>query len=330
MASCEQGNIYLSEAEGKTWEHYRLENTYVFSNQIPNRASWTRTHPGWILYDYGYCNWVGEPPERIIQEPVTASEPVAMVNPIAMDLPDSVRPVGEGMQSGGFGVLVLLAAVAAGGWYWVQRRRAPDPAYHPHTDLDTALPVLGIPIAAHESPEYLDIEEGEPIPPGYELVTELEDEGEDTGTSPKFEPSPWLPEPLKQQIDAEVRAQSTKLFLQGMDTADRIRTSMPLEPLGKQAGNGLEFPGNRPGNPLEMPGKEGETQRNFRILSNGEAEAINHRQARDACFQYLRQGETSLKNLVEAVFGVASGRNYTPLSQLIRAWKTEWEEIGDG
>ena len=177
MTTCEQGNRYLSEAHGKAWEHYRLGDNYVFSNQIPNRQSWTRTHAGWILHDHGYCQWGSSPPARTPEqelEPVAETRPAA---PISMSLP---TPEGS-MTDGGFGVLVLLAAIAAAGWWWMQRGKQPDPDYDPHHDLDIALPLIA---SQPVEVEYLEIEDGEPVPAGYVLV-EDEDDREDGDGHPK-------------------------------------------------------------------------------------------------------------------------------------------------
>ena len=335
MPNCEQGNLFLSQAHGKAWEHFRLGNDYVFSNQIPNRQSWTRTHPGWILFDQGYCQWQGEPPPRPVEAEeattvTTVPAPRPDVPPVAMDLP------GEGMQSGGFGVLVLLAAVAAGGWYWVNRNKAVDPNYHPHADLEIELPALVGPVAAgEEAPAVLELAAGQPIPPGYEVV-EDEDEywGDEDNTAggggiddtPKFEPSPWLPDALKQQIDAQVRAQSSKLFLQGMSAAEHRSP----EPLGNRAGKPLERPGNLLENSAERPGNQGGNFRKFVILPDGSAQVAEPLRAKEDCFRLLRAGEANIQSLVYGVFGVKPGRSYKPLSTWVKNWKAQWEEISHG
>ena len=95
------------------------------------------------------------------------------VNPVAMDLPNP----NEGMQSGGFGSLVLLAAIAAGGWVWINRNKSSDANYHPIADLETRLPKsVTTPTAAveepDEEPEWIELEDGEEPPPGYELVAD--------------------------------------------------------------------------------------------------------------------------------------------------------------
>ncbi|MEM6840497.1 MAG: hypothetical protein AAF609_27155 [Cyanobacteria bacterium P01_C01_bin.120] len=329
--ACNTASIKLSEYQQKFWEHFLLDGRYQFSNQIPNLESWTRTHPGWVLNDNGYCTWRGEPPPRLTEQPVMSE--TTRVNPVAMDLPTP----NEGMQSGGFGSLVLLAAIAAGGWAYMHRNKESDPDYHPAADLDTQLPKLVTAPAmsgdGDAGPEFIELADGEEPPPGYELVEDADPtEGDpavgDRDDRPKFEPSPWLPTALKDQIDAQVRSQAHKLYLQGMDAAGGTHAESP-EAMGNQGGSGLGSDGNFLGSPLgsdgKFPGSDGETHP-FEVRPDGSV--ICDEGAKRECFRLLRNGVTSIKALVAGVFGVDGGRNYSPLSHLVKNWKAQWEEIG--
>ncbi|MBD0270252.1 MAG: hypothetical protein ICV77_18420, partial [Cyanobacteria bacterium Co-bin8] len=131
MIPCEHAQTTLSQDnQGKAWEHFWLGDRYQFSNQIPNRKSFTRTDPGWVLADNRYCNWQSEPPTRmresapmVAQQMVTAESEIA---PITADV---------GMASGGFGLLVLVAAAVGGVMWWQNRDKTPDPNYHPMADM---------------------------------------------------------------------------------------------------------------------------------------------------------------------------------------------------
>jgi hypothetical protein len=99
------------------------------------------------------------------------------------------------MSDGGFGVLVLLAAAAAGVWYFLQRGKQIDPDYHPHSDLDISLPLL--PITPTYTDEYIELDDDEELPEGYELVDEedgddhpkhLRAQGNSTHGIPKLQP----------------------------------------------------------------------------------------------------------------------------------------------
>ena len=323
--ACETASIRLSEYQQKFWEHFLLDGRYQFSNQIPNLESWTRTHPGWVLNDNGYCTWRGEPPPRLTEQPVMSE--TTGVNPVAMDLPTP----NEGMQSGGFGSLVLLAAIAAGGWVWINRNKSSDANYHPIADLETRLPKLvTTPTAAveepDEEPEWIELEDGEEPPPGYELVaddnpTEGDSAAGDRDKRPQFEPSPWLPQAFKDQIDAQVRSQAHKLFLQGMDAAEGTHVQGP-EALGNPAGSNLGSSGNFR---EAIPGSNPEAHP-FEVRFDGSE--LCDEGAKRECFRLLRQGVTSVRSLVAGVFGVDGGRNYSPLSNLIKNWKAQWEDIG--
>ncbi|MBD2261154.1 hypothetical protein [Pseudanabaena sp. FACHB-2040] len=224
MIPCEHAQTSLSQDnQGKAWEHFWLGDRYQFSNQIPNLKSFTRTDPGWVLADNRYCNWQSQPPARmresapmVAQQMITAESAIA---PITADV---------GMTSGGFGLLVLVAAAVGGVMWWQNRDKTPDPNYHPMADMPYQLPSL--PVARVESlPDELEWQEGEPIPEGYELVEE-EGEAEEPGEENNFPkvtvPSPFLPQALKEQIRNEAqdaaRHQAHTALMQGMHLAERI------------------------------------------------------------------------------------------------------------
>jgi hypothetical protein len=240
MIPCEHAQTTLSQdGQGRAWEHFWLGDRYQFSNQIPNLKSFTRTDPGWVLKDNSYCTWQGEPPARIRETaPVMAQRMVAAeseIAPVAADV---------GMTSGGFGILVLVAAAVGGVIWWQNRDKSPDPNYHPMSDLPYQLPPLsvGAPIA----PDEMTWQEGDPIPEGYELVEEDDEvEGEGDGEEPEEEdarspkvtvPSPFLPEALKEQIRNEAqdaaRHQAHTALMQGMHLAQRIYPRSLRTPLG--------------------------------------------------------------------------------------------------
>lgn len=219
--SCENASTRLNNSsDGKAWEHFFLGEQYRFSNQIPNLESYTRTEPGWVLFDNQMCLWQGQPPQRMRQDlpVVTAAETVSNPTPTTANLSPT---------EGSFGIIVLIAAAAAGVWAWAHKNSQQDPDYHPHSDFDVSLPSLGRQsTAANQSdslPDEIEWNEGDPIPDGFVLVDDGEDEGED---SPKFEPSPFIPVALKEQIKAEVEAvtsqETTKAYLAGMGAFERV------------------------------------------------------------------------------------------------------------
>ena len=123
--SCETASLTLeNDTQGRTWEHYWLGQKYQLSNQIPNRASYTRTQPGWILADSGLCAWQGQPPARIAEVATIAPQPIAS--------PPVQAAVGGG--DGAMGLLLLLGMAGAGVWAWIGRDKDIDPSYHPMSD----------------------------------------------------------------------------------------------------------------------------------------------------------------------------------------------------
>ena len=123
--SCETASLTLeNDTQGRTWEHYWLGPKYQLSNQIPNRASYTRTQPGWILADTGLCAWQGQPPARIAEVATIAPQPIAA--------PPVQAAVGGG--DGAMGLLLLVGMAGAGVWAWIGRDKEIDPDYHPMAD----------------------------------------------------------------------------------------------------------------------------------------------------------------------------------------------------
>ena len=202
-AHCETARSTLyTDPQGRAWESFWLgsgpETTYVFRNQIPDTESWTRTHPGWVLYDGRYCSWQRTPPPRIREarpnDGVFSSE--VQPEPTPGSAPQTMTADGDA----GFGALVFFAAIGCIVYVLYQRHRtSTQTAYNPHADLDYKLPVLG-----RRSQMYSDslnadeilVEEGEALPEGYEWV-------DDEDASPKSErecatrPSPQGPLPSR-------------------------------------------------------------------------------------------------------------------------------------
>ncbi|MGG6240919.1 hypothetical protein ACQ4N7_20040 [Nodosilinea sp. AN01ver1] len=172
--NCESAQITLStDADGRSWEHFWLGRNYIFSNQIPDRQSFTTTNPGEVIYSRGLCQWSAPPAGQFNNQANAAT---------------------GGMSDGGFGVLVLLAAAGAGVWYYLNRGKQTDPNYSPHADLDISLPRLAT-TPTYEV-EYIELEDGEELPDGYELVEEDGDDrpkhlvaqGNSTNGIPSVEP----------------------------------------------------------------------------------------------------------------------------------------------
>lgn len=137
--NCENAHLTISrDAEGRSWEHFWVGESYKFSNQIPNRQSFTTTNPGWPLADRGLCSWAGSPPPR---GPATSETPTVPSRPLVADA--SASPTGEGMADPAAGGLMLLALVGAGIWQFIAGRRKAEPDYNPHADLDLTLPPMG-------------------------------------------------------------------------------------------------------------------------------------------------------------------------------------------
>lgn len=114
--NCEHAQVTLSTDEhGRNWEHFWLGQNYTFSNQIPNRQSFTTTNPGQVIYERGLCQWSAQS-----TPPMTAQTAPAMAP-------------GEG---GAMGLLLLLGIIGSGVYAWVTRRDfSVDGDYHPMADV---------------------------------------------------------------------------------------------------------------------------------------------------------------------------------------------------
>lgn len=156
----------------------------------------------------------------------------------------------------------------------------------------------------------------------HSRLDDIEDELVEGTQSPKYEPSPWLPEALNDQIDARVRAQAARLYLQGMQVAEHQHRQT-----GEMAGNQAATPPETPGNFRETSG--GNIPKNYRILADGEAEPINELSTKFRCIALLREGENRIKTLTKECFGVDGGRDYSALSKWIKKWIQEWETNKD-
>lgn len=101
--NCEQASTHVfTDDQGRAWEQFNLNNQGVFLNQIPDVQSFTRTNPGWVLADNGYCAWVGQSPERVrVEMPVIAPTPLES----AVEVPTATEP--------GAAFVVFLVVVAA-------------------------------------------------------------------------------------------------------------------------------------------------------------------------------------------------------------------------
>jgi hypothetical protein len=316
MNHCETGQTTLSiDSQNRAWEHFWLGNTYQFSNQIPNEQSWTRTDPGWVLADNGYCQWAGHPPARIRSTGPTGE---AIATPANSPTPTAAA----GMNDGSFGVLVLLAAIAAGCWWWLHRHQAPDSNYHPLADMDTALPLLGSGSAA--PPDELWIEEGEAIPEGYELVPDAA--GEASSDRPKFERSPWLPDAMRDQIDAEVRANLKRIYPQTPPPAPQPLPPVSSPPTPPELPDFTGENGRKDGENFRANNGEKKPIRNYRVLPGGQIEVINALDARYQTLRLLNEGITSITELTAAVFGVSGGKHYSGLAAYIKQYKAGWED----
>lgn len=116
ISDCNTARFTLStDSDGRHWEHFWLGENYVFSNQIPNRQSFSTTKPGEIIASRGLCAWLDAPPA-----PVAATT--------------ATLPSGDG---GAGGLLLLLAILGSGAWAWVTRQQTADhgDTYHPMADV---------------------------------------------------------------------------------------------------------------------------------------------------------------------------------------------------
>lgn len=199
--NCEQASsTVFQDNQGRSWEQFNLSNQSVFLNQIPNAESYTRTDPGWVLNDYGYCNWQGVPPLRMRTE-MPVIQPASLAS-----VPGAETEANPGSVMG-FMMLIALGSSAAYTW-WKHKQQDEfyKEPYDPHKHIPTALPFSLSGNAKKQSqdlPDELIIDADEPVPEGYAVVEEFEEEDveeEDIVTPGKMsgvtEPSPWLRDQL--------------------------------------------------------------------------------------------------------------------------------------
>ncbi|MFQ4134775.1 hypothetical protein PGN35_000475 [Nodosilinea sp. PGN35] len=119
--NCESAQVSLSTDEhGRHWEHFWLGQNYAFSNQIPNRQSFTTTNPGEVIYQRSLCQWSAQP-----------AAPIA-----AQSAP------GDG---GAAGLLLLAGIIGSGIYAWMTRRDGDsDSDYHPMADVPPLPPPPGL------------------------------------------------------------------------------------------------------------------------------------------------------------------------------------------
>lgn len=194
MNPCETARTTVfTDAQGKAWESFFLGSgpsaRYVFQNQIPNLNSYTRTHPGWVLNDNGYCQWQFLPPPKLRQEAPNAGHN-ATAQPSPSPQLESVEALNNRESDPtGFAIFLALVAAAVGSyWAWERQHTLKESDYNPHADLDYRLPTLArrsqLRTHPNSAEDILEIDDDAPIPDGYELV----DDGLDD-SHPKHERS---------------------------------------------------------------------------------------------------------------------------------------------
>lgn len=187
--NCEQASTNVfTDNQGRAWEQFNLNNQGVFLNQIPDVQSFTRTNPGWVLADNGYCTWVGQPPARIRTEmPVLAPATVA----------PSTVPTAEADPGVAMGFMVLIALAGSAGFaYWKRQREDKEiEKYNPHAHIPTDLPfsLSGGVKPQQTQPEELWINEDDPIPEGYTLVDDVDDTPAPSAVAPALPAAPSPP-----------------------------------------------------------------------------------------------------------------------------------------
>ena len=168
-----------TDGDGNVYEVFWLEGELVFENGIRNMESWTRTPPGWVLHDNGYCTWESEPPPRpwLNTEPQPHTNIEAIAPPPPPTAQANIAGAGvAGAGDGGGAFLILLGVIGAAGYAFYQQKfgktdeQIAADNYHPMSDAP-ALPVA-------YTDEHLDHVYGRGAYPQYQGITE---------------PSPWGP-----------------------------------------------------------------------------------------------------------------------------------------
>jgi hypothetical protein len=152
--NCADAQVSLSTDElGRHWEHFWTGQNYAFSNQIPNRQSFTTTNPGEVIYQRGLCQWITQPSAP------TTTQTAATMAP------------GEG---GAMGLLLLLGIVGAGIYAWYNRGDHDFSGdYHPMADVPP-LPTLYLePSRADQPlPEHAQGDMADPPPYGASIAVD--------------------------------------------------------------------------------------------------------------------------------------------------------------
>ena len=115
--NCESARFTLStDDQGRAWEHFYVGENYIFSNQIPNRQSFTTTNPGNVIANRGLCYW--------------STQPQASINP------NQTATAMAPSESGGAGLLLLIGIIGSGVYAWYIKIK-PDWSddYHPMADV---------------------------------------------------------------------------------------------------------------------------------------------------------------------------------------------------
>lgn len=129
-----------TDGDGNVYEVFWLDGELIFENGIRNMESWTRTPPGWVLHDNGYCTWESEPPPR----PWLNTEPQQHINtesikpqPTPPEVQASRTP--QNTEAQGVASLFFLTAMIGGCvWLYLRSKKQDgqtDPDYHPMSDL---------------------------------------------------------------------------------------------------------------------------------------------------------------------------------------------------
>ena len=228
MNPCETARTTVfTDAQGKAWESFFLGSgpsaRYIFQNQIPNLNSYTRTHPGWVLNDNGYCQWQFLPPPKLRQDGPNAGHN-ATAQPSPSPQLESVEALNRRESDPtGFAIFLALVAAAVGSyWAWERQHTPKESDYNPHADLDYRLPTLARRSQLHPHPnsaeDILEIDDDAPIPDGYELVDDGLDDAhpkpERSGGAPA---SSDRPRSLPPALDGGPRPSAESRSLQGGD-----------------------------------------------------------------------------------------------------------------
>lgn len=171
---CENAQVTLStDPQGRDWEHFWLGQVYQFSNQIPNRRSFTTTNPGHVIANRGLCVWQSHPPTA---DGLFTAAPSAM--------PSTAVPAMTTDTAGGEGAIGLLLVLGLAGsavWAWFNKGKddfADD--YHPMSDSP------GLPPAYIDGPT--QTQGHSPIETPNEFEPEFDGHSSDFEGS--YEPSP--------------------------------------------------------------------------------------------------------------------------------------------